>query len=107
MALTREQIKSKFNAVLAMATPEKQANASELLTELSDEFESVLTASEESATKITELTSNNETLRAVNAKLFLRVGETDKEAQKDDTPKEEETPSIKFEDLFNEKGELI
>lgn len=108
MALTREQIKSKFTAVLGMATPEQQANASEILTELSDEFESVLTESENNATKVTELTANNETLRSVNAKLFLRVGETDKATHTETTPATETTNEnkITFDDLFNEKGDL-
>lgn len=51
-----------------------------------------------------ELRKNNETLREANMKLFLQVGSGKNEPNgKDDNPKAKE---LKFEELFNEKGEL-
>ena len=48
-----------------------------------------------------QLRSDNETLRAANMKLFLRVGsKTEPDPQPGDPPK----AKPKFEDLFNEKG---
>ena len=108
MALTREQFKEKVTSLLGMTTPESQASASEILTELSDEYESVMTESETHAGKVQELTKNNETLRDVNAKLFLKVGTTTKETHKEETPAPEEPETkLTYENLFNEKGELI
>lgn len=46
---------------------------------------------------------DNEQLRAANMKLFLRVGEK-KEPGKEKP--ENPTANLKYEDLFNEKGEL-
>lgn len=107
MPLSRDEIKSKFTEILGLASSENQARASELLTELSEEYESVLTESENSATRVQELTANNEALRDVNSKLFLKVGhKIDTPPAGDPTPEPpKDTPS--FENLFNEKGELI
>lgn len=108
MALTREQFKDKVTAILGMTTPENQASASEILTELTDEYGNIMTESETHAGKVQELTKNNETLRDVNAKLFLKVGATVKETHKEETPATEEpVTELTYEKLFNEKGELI
>lgn len=108
--MTREEIKQKMNELLGLSTPENQGRASEILTGLSDEFESILTESENAATKVQELTANNETLRAVNAKLFLKVGTSEKESHKEETKPETKIESenkLTFDKLFNEKGELL
>ena len=104
--MTRDEYKQKITKALGFASPEHQASMSELLTELSDDYESVLTDSESASEKVTELTKNNETLRAVNAKLFLKVGEVPKDVPKT-TEQEEDIPNVTFESLFNDKGELI
>lgn len=106
--LTREEFKQSVQKMLGFASPEKQAEASELLTTLSDSYEESITEGERAANTITELTANNETLRAVNSKLFLRVGETEKSIHKD-TPAEdvEDIPELKYENLFNDKGDLL
>lgn len=111
--MKREDHKAKLTALLGLATPENQARASELLTELSDDYEEVLTASENNANQVATLTANNETLRDVNAKLFLKVGATDKttvHTDKGDNGNENKgdgSDSITFDKLFNEKGELM
>ena len=46
--------------------------------------------------------SDNEQLREANMKLFLQVGDHKEKAPED----KEQTPDLKYEDLFNEKGEL-
>lgn len=106
MPLTREQIKSKFNEMLGFVTPENQASATEIMTSLNDEFDAILTESENIATKNQELTLNNEKLRSVNADLFLKVGVTDKNAQQ--TDKQDDVPeAISYDTLFNDKGDLL
>ena len=108
--MTREEIKQRMNELLGLASAEHQAKASEILTGLSDEFEKVLNTSEYNARQVTEFTERHETLRDVNAKLFLKVGATDKETPKTETANVKTVESentITFDNLFNEKGELI
>lgn len=109
MPLSREQINAHFSEVLGMATPETHARVSEILTELSGEFDHILTESETTSTEMQRLTKDNETLRQVNTKLFLKVGTP---TEKVTPPVDEPTPApptetLTYENLFNEKGELI
>lgn len=108
--MTREEYKAKITELLGLATPENQARASELLTGLSEDYESILTASETHENRVKELTANNETLRAVNAKLFLKVGSaepTPPPSDPESNPNHSDENSITFDNLFNEKGELL
>lgn len=106
--MNRDDIKNAMREMLGLAAPEHQARMSDLLSNLTDEFESILTESENAANRVQELTENNETLRSVNAKLFLKVGTTDRENH-NEQPAEQpiEENKITYENLFNEKGELI
>lgn len=109
--MTRDEHRQAIQSLLGMVSADHQAAASEILTNLSDDYEQTLTASEQSANSVAELTRNNETLRSVNAKLFLRVGETEKSAHVEQPNNgndgEAEDKPLPFSDLFNEKGELI
>lgn len=107
--MKREEHKTKLNELLKLVTPENQASASEILTGLSEDYEQLLSESESASERVSELTANNETLRAVNAKLFLKVGATDKESPHTETtePQVESENIITFDKLFDEKGELI
>lgn len=106
--MTRDEHKTIVNQLLTMATPEQQAAASDLLTQLTDDYEQTLTDFETATASVATLTANNETLREVNAKLFLKVGQTDTTIHKEDNPKDDEgvENQLTFEALFNEKGEL-
>lgn len=106
--MTREEHKAAVNRLLGMVASEHQATASELLTNLSDDYEQTLTAHEQAQNSVRTLTENNESLRAVNTKLFLRVGDTEKALHKEDkTPDKPKDEIPSFDTLFNEKGELI
>ena len=109
--MTREEHKAIIQKMLGMVTPDNQATASELLTQLSDDYEEALTQYETASTSVQELTAKNETLRDVNAKLFLKVGTTDKEThnqqQNNANAQEQNENKMTFEALFNEKGELL
>lgn len=109
--MTREEHKAIIQKMLGMVTPDNQATASELLTQLSDDYEETLTQYETASTSVQELTAKNETLRDVNAKLFLKVGTTDKEThnqqQNNTNVQEQDENKMTFEALFNEKGELL
>lgn len=106
--MTRDEHKNIVNQLLTMATPEQQAAASDLLTQLTDDYEQTLTDFETATASVATLTANNETLREVNAKLFLKVGQTDTTIHKEDKPNDDEggENQLTFEALFNEKGEL-
>lgn len=107
--MKRDEHKTKLNDLLKLVTPENQANATEILTTLSEDYEQVLTESETSANRVSELTANNETLRSVNAKLFLKVG--NQMDGKENTPPNNDSsndiPEMSFDKLFNDKGELL
>ena len=100
--------KAEFNAAVKsiLDNLSDQAAASESLTKLYDAFSEVSANNEQLNSTNTQLETDNENLRKANLRLFSRLGEqnlSDKEKEKE---KEEETKPMKFEDLFNEKGEL-
>lgn len=105
--MTREELKALVQELMGFSTPDHQARASEILTTISEGFETVLTASEQAQTRVSELTANNETLRDVNAKLFLKVGTKADHKTDPEPPKQTEPENIGFDTLFNDKGELI
>lgn len=105
--MKRDEHKQIINQLLGMVTPDKQATASEMLANLSEDYEQVLTANESANSRVEELTANNETLRSVNAKLFLKVGEIPKGEPATEPKEEPEIPTISIDSLFNDKGELI
>lgn len=109
--MKREEHSKIIKDLLGMITPDNQATASELLTQLSDDYEETLTNYETASTSVQELTAKNETLRDVNAKLFLKVGTTERETnnqqQNNANVQEQNENNMTFEALFNEKGELL
>ena len=113
--MTREEHNAIIQQMLTMVTPENQATASQLLTQLSDDYNTTLSTSEQLTTRNGELEKNNETLRSVNADLFLKVGQTNannqnlnqNQNQNQNLNQNQEEPKLTYEALFNEKGELI
>lgn len=91
--------------LLTMVANEHQATASELLTQLANDYEVVMNDFEKITTNNQQLIENNEKLRSVNSELFLQVGH-----KSQPTPPAPDngkgTQSLKYDDLFNEKGEL-
>lgn len=104
-----DEMKTALQGFLAMVAPENQATAAETLTTLSDEISKVYSERDTNAQTAADLTANNEKLREVNAKLFLRMG-TPAENKDGNTPPEskqqEEEKKLSFDDLFNEDGGL-
>jgi hypothetical protein len=84
-----------------------QAKVTELLTSLSNDYNETLTT----ISSLEPLKDDNEKLRNANMQLFLQVGDTSKLASKEEVPqdtgKKEEDKKPSYEELFNEKGELI
>lgn len=97
--------KAEFQArITAIGTCEDDAERRELLAKLSEDgigiYDDFATAEAARATA----EANNEKLREANMKLFLRVGDPNKEPE--GPAKEKPEPELKYENLFNEKGEL-
>lgn len=105
--MTRDDHKKAIQSLFGMIAPDHQAAASEILNNLSNDYEETLTNYETANANVTTLTENNETLRNVNAKLFLQVGSVPKADDKGKTETHTENESkLSFDSLFNEKGEL-
>ena len=109
--MKRTEHKSIIDEILKMSTPDNQARTSELLTQLSEDYEQTLTASDKLTTENATLTEKNEKLRAVNADLFLKVGTPKKEENggnnNNNNEQEGNDKEMSFESLFNEKGDLL
>lgn len=105
--MTREEHKKAIEKLLGMVSADHQADASELLTTLSEDYETTLTNSETVTNENTNLKANVEKLRKVNTDLFLKVGTPTKGKPTEETENKSDIPDIGFDKLFNEKGELI
>ena len=97
-----------LDKITEIGTCEDDVKRRELLTALSEEcekdYDNISSLSETNK----NLLDDNEKLRSANMQLFLRVGESKSKGEKlkDETGIEPEKETRKFEDLFNEKGEI-
>lgn len=81
------------------------ANVSEMVTQLAENYASVLADSAVNGEQIATLKKQNDDLVQQNMKLFLKIGQGEPQ---DDTPKlEEERPVLKFDDLVNDNGHIF
>lgn len=92
------QIKEKIHEMDADGT------ITSLLSELSDDYVALSTMMDETKLKNEKLTHDNESLRDTNMRLFLKVEGTDKQASEPEGENSDEPK--KYENLFNENGEL-
>lgn len=102
--MDRTEMKALCDELATFANETTQARMSEIILTLSENNDTMLTEFETLSSSHDELKQSNEALRNVNNKLLLKVGEVPTEPKKDPEPHHEPR---KFEDLFNEKGELI
>lgn len=79
-----------------------EAKVTEMLTQLSDDYGAITADLESTKQTSQELKAQAESLRDVNMKLFLKVGNP----IPPDKPSDPNEGKLKFEDLFNEKGGL-
>ena len=107
--MTRDEHKQAIQKLFGMIAQDHSADASEILTNLSEDYEQTLTASETASANVAQLTEKNEKLREVNANLFLKVGVGEAPTKNQEETKQTNTEDkpLPFSDLFNEKGELI
>jgi regulator of replication initiation timing len=93
-----------LNKIAEIGTCEDDVARRTLLTELSDEATPIFDDLNSLTEQNNNLTTDNETLRKANMKLFLQVEE--QKTQDDDPMPGPPKEKRKFENLFNEKGEI-
>jgi len=97
--MDKEQLIEKIKTI---GSCENDSNRLELLAQLQEEAVQDYDKLSDLEQKNVQLTSDNESLRSANMKLFLRIGE--KPAPEKDP--EDDKPKREFKNLFNEKGAL-
>lgn len=100
MKLKPEEYKAKTAEILSNLSD--QAKVSALLAELVEHNDDAVVEITTATTTATKLVADNENLRNTNMQLFLKVGNA---VPKDD-PQKDEDNTPKFEDLFDENGNL-
>lgn len=99
--LTKQQFQERITEI---GTCDDEAQRRVLLASLSEDGSSIYDEFETSETARAAADNECKNLREANMKLFLQIGD---HAKPQDTPKTKtETPELKFEDLFDEKGRL-
>ena len=95
---TRDEVTQMLTDIGTIEDPvERRA----MLTQLTDEVNSIYDSNETLSTANQKFEADNKKLQEYNMQLFLRVGQP--------KPKEEPQPQnkeLKYENLFNEQGEL-
>lgn len=105
--VTIDELKVNTAELLGFATAENQARTTEILTAITEEFAKMEQSATTSQNEIENLRKNNETLRDVNAKLFLKVGNPGGSSEdKPEQAEEPQTPKLSYDALFKD-GELL
>ncbi len=97
--MTREEL---MQALTELGTMDDGAERRNHLTTISDEVKAIFVSNETLTASNTKLGEDNKKLQEYNMQLFLRVGGQQKQPE-EQKPKED---NLKYEDLFNEKGDL-
>lgn len=100
--MTRDEMLARLHA---LGTCEDDVERRAIITEITDEIRGVYDSNESLTASNEQYIADNETLRAANMKLFLKVGGGGKTDPIDNTGTEPDT-NLTYENLFNEKGEL-
>jgi regulator of replication initiation timing len=94
-----------LESIQAIGACEDDVARRDLLAQLQDDLSADYDRFSEIETQNGKLTTDNESLRDANMKLFLRIG-THSEEKQDETEKKPEE-KLTWENLFNEKGEIV
>lgn len=87
-----------------------QGKVSELLLKLTEDNKTIESSLLDINTKLENTTSDNESLRKANNKLFIQLGSSEPAPPnnpKADESSDQDNIDLTFESLFNDKGELI
>ena len=95
-----EQISSRLTD---LGTIEDGAERRAILTEVSEAVKGLYDTNQTLKTEKEKLDADNKRLQEYNMQLFLKVGGQTKQEPE---PSEPQTEDLKYEDLFNEKGEI-
>ena len=103
--MDREEL---LGIITGIGTCEDEGERRTQLDSLRDNINTLFDENEKLIKENTDYATANENLRSANMDLFLQLGEkkSPKEKTKTETGLEQEPEKRKFEDLFNEKGEL-
>ena len=106
--MTKEEFNQKIQEITSNL--EDQGKVTAALTELSQEYEKVITNNDNLTTLNDEFKTKNQELKDYNMKLFMQVTTDNKTNEKGnsslDAPDDKEEPKLKYEDLFDEKGDF-
>lgn len=104
--MTKEEFTNKIQEITDNLSDQGKVTAT--LTELYTEYEKVFDENENNKTLNETLTSKNQELKDYNLELFMKVGKQDSSDNKTSSSAQDDKdePKLKFEDLFNEKGEF-
>ncbi|MBQ2175006.1 MAG: hypothetical protein II453_08070 [Alphaproteobacteria bacterium] len=102
--MDKQEYTSKIMEIKKLTHETDDGKIADLLSELSDGYGELSANFDDISLKNEKLSHDNESLRDTNMRLFLRVGQVNNGG--DNHVDEEQSPKRKFEDLFNEKGEL-
>ena len=94
-----------LNAIKEIGTLEDDVERRTKLTELSDSLSNLFDENQTLTESNKKYAEDNEKLRTANMQLFLRVGENKPDETKAEYEEQEKEPR-KFEDLFDDKGNL-
>lgn len=100
MSKTRDEL---LSSVTELGTIEDGATLRAKLTALSDDVTALYDEHDTLKAANEKLDADNKQLKEYNMQLFLRVGGQQPKKEPEKTPQTEE---LKYENLFNEKGEL-
>lgn len=98
--MTREEMQTLLTS---LGTCEDVAERRNMITQITDGVNGVFDQNDTLTASENKLKEDNEKLQEYNMKLFLRVGGQTKTPE----PEEKSGEPLKYEDLFNEKGDLI
>lgn len=105
----QEQANQMINDILANLND--QGKVSEILQDFRTDYTGTLAEHETLSTSVENLTKNNESLKNVNNKIMLQLGDVStivgkEKEQKQEAEKENQEKEEPFKGLFNENGEL-
>ena len=96
--MTRDEV---MNALTELGTIEDAAERRSRITSISEEVTSIYDNNENLTSSNAKLTEDKKKLQEYNMELYLKVG-----AQKQKEETKPQSEDLKYDDLFNEKGEI-
>ena len=101
--MTLEEIMQKMTE---LGTVEDASERRQIITDITDDIKTVYQQNETLTASNTKYEADNKKLQEYNMQLFLKVGSQSQSKKEVEEPNDE-TEELKYEDLFNEEGEII